>query len=100
MPLKTYLIVRPTEACLEIIRSRLRPPLKEENLEGWDAVLLLQGYVAELLEAVDIATKATKVKAAEIVGNCPQQFNTIALWGRVSEVKQALLVLKERRKVE
>ncbi|MCS7232487.1 MAG: BMC domain-containing protein [Synergistetes bacterium] len=98
MSVKAHVILRPTDICLEIIKSRLRPRV-DMGLEGCEALLLVQGSVAEIIEIVDIVTKVVNVKAAEIVGNCPQQFNTIVFWGSTADVEQAVVVLKERGKI-
>lgn len=96
MAMTCHLVVRPTEACRRIIERRLATK-RDEALEGalWGAVLLVQGPVAEILAAVDVATKAAPVVAGEVVGNCPQQINTVAFIGAVSDVKLALAALKE-----
>lgn len=96
MAMNAHLVVKPTEACRRIIERRMGAR-KDEAMEkaSWGAVLLVQGPVAEILAAVDVATKASSVAAGEIVGNCPQQVNTIAFVGAVADVKLALAALKE-----
>jgi len=99
MDISAQLVIKPSEVCLDVIKRRLRlPPAKE--FSGAGALLLIQGKVVDVLAAVDVATKRSGVKAAEIVGNCPQQLNTIVFWGSVSDVKQALGALKEWRDVK
>lgn len=99
MSIKVYAIFRPTEACLEIIRSRLRPRY-DAVLEKSEALLLVQGSVAEVIEVVDLVTKAVNVGAAEIIGNCPQQLNTIVFWGSTADIEQAITILKDKRKLD
>jgi len=94
MAISARLVVKPTEALLEVLRSRLRPHVAED-FSGVGALLLIQGAVVDVLAAIDVATKASNVKASEVVGNCPQQLNAVVFWGSVSDVKQALSALKE-----
>ena len=94
MAISARLVVKPTEALLEVLRSRLRPQVVKD-FSGAGALLLIQGAVVDVLAAIDVATKASNVKASEVVGNCPQQLNTVVFWGSVSDVKQALSALKE-----
>ncbi|MDD4364447.1 MAG: BMC domain-containing protein [Synergistales bacterium] len=96
MAMNCHLIVKPTAACRRIIERRMASRW-DETMEkaSWGAVLLVQGPVAEILAAVDVATKAASVSAGEIVGNCPQQINTVAFVGAVADVKLALAALRE-----
>ncbi|AER65950.1 microcompartments protein [Thermovirga lienii DSM 17291] len=94
MAISARLVVKPTEALLEVLKSRLRPRVVKD-FNGAGALLLIQGAVVDVLAAIDVATKASNVKASEVVGNCPQQLNTVVFWGSVSDVKQALSALKE-----
>jgi ethanolamine utilization microcompartment shell protein EutS len=94
MAISARLVVKPAKALLEVLKSRLRPKSASDFNEV-GALLLIQGAVVDVLAAIDVATKASNVKAAEVVGNCPQQLNTVVFWGSVSDVKQALSALKE-----
>jgi len=94
MAISARLVVKPTKALLEVLKVRLRPK-DDSDFNGMGALLLIQGPVVDVLAAIDVGTKASNVKAAEIVGNCPQQLNTVVFWGSVSEVKQVLSALKE-----
>jgi len=63
-------------------------------------VLLIQGQVAQILAALDIAVKVSSVRGYEVVGNCPQHINTIAIIGNVAQVQQALNALKDGGKLK
>lgn len=55
-----------------------------------DAVGLIQGPVAAILAAADIAEKAAAVQVAEIRGVCPTHMTVIAVYGDTSAVEAAL----------
>ncbi len=95
MSVKVYLVNRPTKACLDILKARLRPKVEDKEFEECEAILLVQGGVAELIKIVDLVTKVVCVKAAEVVGNCPQQLNTIVFWGGTAEIEQAFSTIGE-----
>ena len=60
-----------------------------------DAVGLIQGPVAAILAASDIAEKAAAVQVAEIRGVCPTHMTVIAVYGDTSAVEAALRVVSE-----
>lgn len=55
-----------------------------------DAVGLIQGPVASILAAADVAEKAASVQVAEIRGVCPTHMTVIAVYGDTSAVEAAL----------
>lgn len=95
--LECELILSPSEDCREVLlrRMALEEPLPPGAAE-WGGVLLVQGRVAQLMAAVDIATKAAMVCAREVWGNCPQHITTIAFIGDAAEVRQAMNALRDR----
>ncbi len=93
MRLSMRLVVRPSKAFLDVVRARVRPAGAMEGAEV-GAVLLVQGQVVDAVAALDVATKAAAVGGAELVGNCPQQLNTVVFWGDVAAVKQAMAALE------
>jgi ethanolamine utilization microcompartment shell protein EutS len=60
-----------------------------------DAVGLIQGPVASILAAADIAEKAAAVQVAEIRGVCPTHMTVIAVYGDTSAVEAALGAVNE-----
>lgn len=61
-----------------------------------DAVGLIQGTVAAILAASDIAEKAAAVQVAEIRGVCPTQMTLIAVYGDTSAVEAALQAVQNQ----
>ncbi len=90
------LVVKPTDALKSMTLRRM--PLeqrKEAEKISWGALLFVQGQVADILAATDIATKAARVYASELTGNCPQHINTVAFVGSVADVRQAKTAIEE-----
>ena len=83
------IIKSPSEGVLRILKSR---SAQNEFFEDKpiDAVGLVQGKLAEMFVATDIAEKAADVKVVEIRGMCPQHFTMIAVLGDTSAVNEAL----------
>jgi hypothetical protein len=90
------LVVKPTEP-LKLMTLRRMPPnlRKEAEKLAWGAVLFVQGQVADILAATDVATKAARVFASEVAGNCPQHINTVAFIGSVADVRQAKAAIED-----
>lgn len=64
------------------------------------AVGLLQGPLADMLVAADVAEKAAQVRVEEIRGICPQHFAMIAVLGEISSVGAALEAVKKHFKAD
>ena len=62
------------------------------------AVGLVQGALAEMIAAADIAEKAASVWVEEIRGVCPQHVTLIAIYGDIAAVEHALRSIEERFK--
>lgn len=58
------------------------------------AVGLVQGALADIIAAADVAEKAAEVWVEEIRGICPQHFAMIAIFGETAEVAAALDAVK------
>jgi len=61
-----------------------------------EAVGLVQGPLADIIAAGDIAEKTSGVTVEEIQGICPQHFTMIALFGDTSAVAVALIAIEEK----
>lgn len=55
-----------------------------------NALGLVQGQLADIYTAGDIAEKAANVWIAEVTGMCPQHMSMICVFGDVAEVAEAL----------
>ncbi|GAB4256821.1 BMC domain-containing protein [Thermincola ferriacetica] len=82
-------IKSPSRGALSMLarRSPGQPDL-EQNPPA--AIGLVQGNLAEMVAAADIAEKAAQVKVEEIRGVCPQHFTMIAIYGDTAAVECAL----------
>jgi ethanolamine utilization microcompartment shell protein EutS len=60
------------------------------------AVGLVQGALAEMIAAADIAEKEATVQVEEIRGVCPQHITMLAIYGDIAAVECALKAIKER----
>lgn len=69
---------------------------KEPGEVHIEAVGLVQGQLADMIAAGDIAEKTSGVIVEEIQGICPQHFTMIALFGDTSAVAVALITISER----
>jgi len=70
---------------------------KQEPEESYfEAVGLIQGPLADMIAAGDLAEKTSGVIVEEIQGICPQHFTMIALFGDTSSVAVALITISEK----
>lgn len=60
------------------------------------AVGLVQGPLADMIAAADVAEKAADVWVEEIRGICPQHFTMIAIFGEIADVGAALEAVKKQ----
>jgi microcompartment protein CcmL/EutN len=56
---------------------------------------LVQGQLAEMLMAADIAEKAAQVAVEEVRGICPQHITMIAVFGDIAAVEAALKAIQQ-----
>ena len=95
--LKIQFIKRPTPSTLKMLFRR-SGTLKNQNPETsyCEAVGLVQGPLADIIAAGDVAEKTSGVIVEEIQGICPQHFTMIALFGDTSAVAVALIAIGEK----
>jgi ethanolamine utilization microcompartment shell protein EutS len=85
------LVKRPSRGFWAILENRRIDSEHFNRLQTpSDAVGLIQGPVAAILAAADIAEKAAAVQVAEIRGVCPTHTTVIAVYGDTSAVEAAL----------
>lgn len=89
------MITAPDENTLSLLYGKMRPQVRDKmNDRKVGAVAVIQDRIPEMIYYTDIASKAGDVIVAEITGNCPQTFTTIAIVGEVSSVKTALQAIQ------
>ncbi|MDN5280702.1 MAG: hypothetical protein PWR01_4667 [Clostridiales bacterium] len=90
------LVKRPASGFWAILEHRR---IESKHFEDYktppDAVGLIQGPVASILAAADVAEKAAAVQVAEIRGVCPTHMTVIAVYGDTSAVEAALRAVSE-----
>ncbi|HWQ78196.1 MAG TPA: BMC domain-containing protein [Anaerovoracaceae bacterium] len=95
--LKIQFIRRPTKGTLKMLFRRsgtLRT--QEPEPSYFEAVGLVQGPLADIITAGDIAEKTSAVIVEEIQGICPQHFTMIAIFGDTAAVAVALITVSEK----
>jgi len=83
----------PAGAALRIIEGR-RVSRDRPQLGRPAAIALIQGSLADILAAADVAEKSSAVEVDEIRGLCPQHICMIAVWGDTAAVKEAVNAVK------
>lgn len=90
--MKIQFIKGPGSQTLQILANRSVTPRKYENI---GAVGLVQGRLADMIRASDIAEKTADVKVEEIRGICPQHFTMIAIYGDIAAVEASLKAIEQ-----
>lgn len=93
--LRIRFIKSPTSNTIALLAQRVAPERRERVLNRWDAVGLVQGPLADIFAAADLAEKTANVVVEEIRGICPQHMTMIAIFGDTASVETALKTIKE-----
>lgn len=90
----TRIISAPRPNTYSLLLRRMVPETRKEvEHTHFDAIGLIQADLPSLFYCTDIAQKAGDVTAVEIIGNCPQHLNTIALLGSNEAVNAAITAI-------
>lgn len=91
--MKIEFIKSPSPGALAILsrRSALDSAPRQAGAVG-----LVQGALAEMIAAADMAEKAASVQVEEIRGVCPQHVTMIAIYGDIAAVEHALRAISEK----
>lgn len=92
--MKIEFIKSPSPGTMAILARRSTGPDAVPKTPG--AVGLVQGALAEMIAAADIAEKEATVQVEEIRGVCPQHMTMIAIYGDIAAVDCAIKAIKER----
>jgi len=89
----------PSRGTINIILRKIQEESIKSKLDKgtYNSLGLVQGPLAEIIVAGDIAEKASNVDVAEIQGVCPQHIAMIGVFGDTAAVSEAL---KEAGKLE
>ncbi|WP_227763233.1 BMC domain-containing protein [Zhaonella formicivorans] len=91
--MKIEFIKSPSPGTMAILARRMANGTLCEHPPG--AVGLVQGQLAEMLMAADIAEKAAQVAVEEVRGICPQHITMIAVFGDIAAVEAALKAIQQ-----
>lgn len=86
-PSKGTMRIRQCKVCDDQIKEMLQ----DEKVR---AIGLVQGSVADVIMAPDVAEKASNVEISEINGNCPQHITMIGIFGDIAAVNEAINAIK------
>lgn len=94
--LNIKIINNPSKGTIRLLLRKIGDEPVREYLKGGaaDALGLIQGPLAEIVAAADIAEKASNVQIAEITGSCPQHITMIGVFGETSSVKESIKAVK------
>ena len=86
----------PSQGTMRILQRKvcdeqMKVMLQNEKVR---AIGLVQGSVADIIMAADIAEKASNVEISEINGNCPQHITMIGMFGDVAAVNEAINAIR------
>jgi len=92
-------INNPSRGTINIILRKIHEDSIKSKLKDatYNSLGLIQGPLAEIIVAGDIAEKTSNVDIAEIPGACPQHITMIGVFGDTAAVYEAL---KEVEKLE
>ncbi len=94
--MKKRIINAPTPETLAMLKRRM-PSESRNRLEmvRIDAIGLIMLPVPDLYFYADQASKSAHVAVSEIVGSCPQHVTTLAIFGEVAAVNEAMRTIEE-----
>ena len=87
----------PSRGTINIILRKIHDESIKSKLESgtYNSLGLMQGPLAEIIVAGDIAEKASNVDIAEIPGVCPQHITMIGVFGDTAAVSEALIAVNK-----
>ena len=88
MAVKIQFIKSPSPGTMAILARRRTGNPDAHPKPG--AVGLVQGALADMITAADVAEKAAQVEVEEIRGVCPQHVTLIGIFGEIADVDAAL----------
>ncbi|MCP1439546.1 ethanolamine utilization microcompartment shell protein EutS [Erwinia persicina] len=94
--MKTRIINAPTPETLAMLRRRMPSEFRTRlDLLRVDAVALLMLPVPDLYFCADLASKGADVMVSEIFGSCPQHITSLAIFGEVAAVAEAMRLIEQ-----
>ena len=88
--MKKRIINAPTPDILAMLKRRMPGEFRSRlDLIRIDAI----GLVPDLYFYADVASKSANVVVSEIFGSCPQHITTLAIFGEVAAVHEAMRII-------
>lgn len=90
--LNIKIINNPSKGTIRLLLRKISDEQVKEYLNNGtvNSLGLIQGQLAEIVAATDIAEKASSVQIAEITGSCPQHITMIGVFGETSSVEESI----------
>lgn len=93
--MKTRIINAPTPDIVAMLKRRMPGEFRSRlDLLRIDAIGLLMLPVPDLYFYADLASKSANVVVSEIFGSCPQHITTLAIFGDVAAVNEAMRMIE------
>lgn len=94
--MKKRVINAPTPETLAMLKRRM-PSESRNRLElvRIDAIGLIMLPIPDLYFYADLASKSAHVAVSEIFGSCPQHITTLAIFGEVAAVHEAMRFIED-----
>ncbi len=93
--MKTRIINAPTPDIVAMLKRRMPGEFRSRlDLLRIDAIGLLMVPVPDLYFYADLASKSANVVVSEIFGSCPQHITTLAIFGEVAAVNEAMRMIE------
>ena len=94
--MKKRIINAPTPETLAMLKRRM-PSESRNRLElvRIDAIGLIMLPIPDVYFYADLASKSAHVAVSEIFGSCPQHITTLAIFGEVSAVNEAMRFIED-----
>ncbi|PWC18839.1 BMC domain-containing protein [Brenneria corticis] len=94
--MKKRIINAPTPDIVAMLKRRMHGEFRARlDLIRIDAIALIMLPVPDLYFYADVACKNANVVVAEIYGSCPQHITTLAIFGEVSAVNEAMRFIED-----
>ncbi|MEW6263998.1 MAG: BMC domain-containing protein [Thermodesulfobacteriota bacterium] len=95
MALNIQLITHPGPGVIEMLLARMGGASRKiVEVLDFSAVGLVQGRLADMYYAADVAEKAADVRVVDLKGLCPQHMTMIGVFGDIAAVKAGLEAIR------
>ncbi len=94
--MKKRIINAPGPHTLAMLRRRISSDFRKElDLIRIDAIGMVMLPIPDLYFYADQASKSANVAVTEIFGSCPQHVTTLAIFGEIAAVNEAMRIIEE-----